>query len=345
MPARHTRLQPNHLLKSPHPEGTPASYPALRMEQNNQKFYFTTIPKGDIFPFCYVADRNEDPAKGFQRVLDISRAKDISKYLDESRGSIPTNVVLSAQQEAELRYDSKTKTLKFKRFPKSFLVLDGQHRLYGYGLTQKDHRVPVAIYEGLSKQEEVALFIDINTTQRGVPAALLLDIKQLAERESEDEAKLREMFDALGSDTESPLYGLTSASQSARGRIARPTFNKAVQPLLRIQLMQQLSRDKRLELFKNFLRALDQTLSDPKLLRVSAFFESFCSVFEEVLRLSRERHSNYKLDSLIKVLQPMNNIDLSRVSAGGRARLSKTTIVPILRELLVGQEVVDPNMV
>jgi len=273
------------------------------MEQNNQKFYFTTMPKADIFPFCYVADRNEDPAKGFQRVLDITRAKDISKYLDESRGSIPTNIVLSAQPEAEFKYDSSKKTLKFKRCPKSFLVLDGQHRLYGYGLTQKDHRVPVAIYEGLSKQAEVALFIDINTTQRGVPAALLLDIKHLAERESVEEAQLREMFDAIGSQTDSPLYGLTSASQSARGRIARPSFNKAVQPLIRIAVMEQLPREKRFELFKNYLRAVDQTLADPKLLRIAAYFESFCAIFDEVLRLSRERHSNYKLESLAKVLR------------------------------------------
>lgn len=300
---RHPRPQPNQLLKSNHVEGSTASYPALRMEQNNQKFYFTTMPKADIFPFCYVADRNEDPAKGFQRVLDITRAKDISKYLDESRGSIPTNIVLSAQPEAEFKYDSSKKTLKFKRCPKSFLVLDGQHRLYGYGLTQKDHRVPVAIYEGLSKQAEVALFIDINTTQRGVPAALLLDIKHLAERESVEEAQLREMFDAIGSQTDSPLYGLTSASQSARGRIARPSFNKAVQPLIRIAVMEQLPREKRFELFKNYLRAVDQTLADPKLLRIAAYFESFCAIFDEVLRLSRERHSNYKLESLAKVLR------------------------------------------
>jgi len=315
------------------------------MEQNGQKFYFVTIPKADIFPYCYVADRSEDPVKGFQRVLDITRAKDIARYLDESLGSIPTNVVLSAQSEAEIQYDGKSKTLKFKRFAKSFLVLDGQHRLYGYGLTKKNHRIPVSIYEGLGKQEEVALFIDINTTQRGVPAALLLDIKQLAQRENAEETQLREMFDALGTQTDSPLYGLTSASQSARGRIARPSFNKAVQPILRIQVMEQLSREKRLELFKNYLRALDQTLADPKLIPIAAYFESFCAVLEEVLRLSREKYSNYKFDSLIKVLQPFNNIDLSRVSAGGRARLSKTTIVPILKELLIGQVVVDPNMV
>jgi hypothetical protein len=52
----------------------------------------------------------------------------------------------------------------------------------GCGVIQKfpvKHRVLVAKYEGLSRAEETKLFIDINTNQRGAPAALLLDIKQL----------------------------------------------------------------------------------------------------------------------------------------------------------------------
>src|SRR5712671_6757689 len=98
------RPSPDSLLRSEE-LGTTASYPALRMEQNGQKFYFITAPKEDVFPFCYVADRQEEPEKGFQRVLDFGRAKDISRYLDDSLGSIPTNIVLSAQPEAELHYD------------------------------------------------------------------------------------------------------------------------------------------------------------------------------------------------------------------------------------------------
>src|SRR5204862_3919582 len=122
--------------------------------------------------------------------------------------------------EAELQYDGKKKLLRFRRIPRGFLVLDGQHRLYGYGFTKKKHRVPVSIYEGLSKKEEVALFIDINTTQRGVPAALLLDIKQLAQRESALEQELRELFDYLGSQPDSPLNGLMSPSHASKGKLA-----------------------------------------------------------------------------------------------------------------------------
>ena len=141
----------------------------MLMTQNNQKFYLATLLVEDIFPYCFVSRRDADPIAGFQRTLSESRAADIARYLDNGQGSIPTNLVLSAQPEAELEYNSKIKTIRFKRVSKSFLVLDGQHRLFGYGQTKKKHRVPVAIYEGLSRKEEAALFIDINTKSKRRP--------------------------------------------------------------------------------------------------------------------------------------------------------------------------------
>jgi DNA sulfur modification protein DndB len=224
-------------------------------------------------------------------------------------------------------------------------VLDGQHRLYGYGLTKKPHRVPVAIYEALSRKEEVALFIDINTTQRGVPAALLLDIKQLADREDEAEAAQRELFDYLGAQPDSPFYGLMSPSEAARGKISRPGFNRAVAPVLRLELMAQLPREKRFELFKNYLRAVEQTLLDPRLLRINVYLESFSGIFEDVLRLSREKHQDFKFPSLMDVLTPLRNVNLAEVSARGKARLTKNTVVTVLKQLLIGNIIVDPDMV
>lgn len=339
------RPTPSQLIRSDKPPGSIASYPALALEQNGQKFYVVTIPKEDVFPFCYVAGRDEDPKDGFQRTLDYNRARDIARYLDDSIGSIPTNVVLSAQPDADVEYNSKSKLIKFKRLSKAFLVLDGQHRLYGYGLTTKKHRVPVSIYVGLSKKEEVSLFIDINTTQRGVPAALLLDIKHLAERETIAETELRNLFDYLASEPDSPLHGLLSPSQSARGKIARPTFNRAVDPALKSQVMDQLPSTKRFLLFKNYIKAVEGCLSEPRLLALSVYFEAFCEIFDEVLRLARERHLNYKPESLTKILAPVKTIDLSRISSGGKTKITKTIIVSVLKQTLSGQVVVDESMI
>jgi DNA sulfur modification protein DndB len=339
------RPTPRDLLSSDKPEGTIASYPALALEQNGQKFYFATIPKEDVFPFCYVAGREEDAKDGFQRTLDYNRARDIARYLDDSIGSIPTNVVLSAQSDAEVEYSSKSKLIKFKRKPKAFLVLDGQHRLYGYGLTTKKHRIPVSIYVGLSKKEEVSLFIDINTTQRGVPAALLLDIQHLAEREKGVETELRNLFDYLLSESDSPVHGLLSPSKSARGKIARPAFNRAVGPALNSKVMDQLHKEKRFLLFKNYLKAVECCLSETRLLAFSAYFEAFCAIFDDVLLLARQQSGDYKLESLKRALAPVKNVDLTSISSGGRSKITKSTIVPVLKQSLSGKIIVNESMI
>ena len=92
-------------------------------------------------------------------------------------------------------------------------MLDGQHRLFAMDFTLNDYSFGVSIYEGLSRQDEVKLFIDINTKQRGVPSALLLDIKQLAGTETDTEEFLRELFDFVATDRGSPLKGLMSPAR------------------------------------------------------------------------------------------------------------------------------------
>lgn len=84
------------------------------------------------------------------------------------------------------------------------------------------------IYNNLEKSDEVRLFIDINTKQRPVPNELLLDIKKLAEAETDVEALLGLVFDRFASSPDSALLGLLSPSERRRGKISRVTFNVAL---------------------------------------------------------------------------------------------------------------------
>lgn len=332
-------------ITSAHQEGTTASYPAMPLTQNDMTFYLVTIPVEDIFPFCFVSRRVENSIDGFQRALDINRAIDIARYLDNSSGSIPTNMVLSAQKEAAVEYNYKTKTLKFKRFNNSFLVIDGQHRLFGYGLTTKKHRVPVAIYSGLTRTEEASLFIDVNTNQRGVPAALLLDIKQVAEREDESETILRIFFDKFSDDSDSPFCGYMSPSESKSGKISRVLFNKAFLPILSNNVIQKLHEDKQYLLLKNYFKAIDNFLAQPELLYKTAYFEAFCELFDDVLKISYSKYHNYKLDSLTKIIEPIKNVDLSFISSSGKTRITKLTILPVLKNVISSQIEVYEDMI
>jgi DGQHR domain-containing protein len=156
---------------------------------------------------------------------------DIADYIDAGFGTVPSAIILSAQPSAHLHFDRKTGLLSFKRDRRSFLIIDGQHRVFGFNLASRSVRVPVVIYNKLSRAEECRLFMDINTKQRPVPAELLLDIRRLSETETAAEALLHDVFDLFASEEDSALAGLLSPSERRKGKISRVTFNAALKSI------------------------------------------------------------------------------------------------------------------
>ena len=207
------------------------SYTAVLLSQGKHRFYTLAMPSRVLAETCVVDPRTENPIDGFQRVLDKRRAQEIADYIDVGFGTIPGSIVLSAQPEAELEYIRKARTVRFKKNPRSFLIIDGQHRVYGFKLSKETLRVPVVIYNGLTRSEEARLFMDVNTKQRPVPPELILDIKQLAEVETDVEALLRDVFDEFNTDSKSPLFGQLSSSERTKGKISRVTFNQAIKSI------------------------------------------------------------------------------------------------------------------
>lgn len=211
--------------------GKIVSYTASLITQGKYRFYTLAMPSDVLAENCTVDRRADNPVEGFQRLLDKTRAQEIADYIDSGFGTIPGAIVLSAQPEARLEYTRTKRTIRFTKHPRAFLILDGQHRVFGFSLSQTRLRVPVVIYNGLSKADEAKLFMDINTKQRPVPNELLLAIKQLAQSETSQEALLREVFDKFDQQTNSPLLGLMSSTERRSGKISRVTFNAALKPI------------------------------------------------------------------------------------------------------------------
>jgi DGQHR domain-containing protein len=209
-------------------------YSMSYVTQGDHRFYTLTLPSDVLASCSFATSRQEDPIVGFQRVLDEKRAQEIADYMDQGFGTIPTSIILSAQAEANLLVVGGGKTLEFTFHPHSFLILDGQHRVFGFSKAQTKLRIPAVIYNGLSKQQESRLFIDINTKQKPVPNELLLDIKRLADYEDDVEALLSELFDEFNADPTSPLIGLLSVASKNKGKISRVTFNNATKAVLSV---------------------------------------------------------------------------------------------------------------
>lgn len=296
------------------PNEKPAAQPAVEslrysvslVTQEKHRFYTLTMPSDILAKTCFVTTREEDPEAGFQRVLDKERAKQIADYIDSGLGTIPSSIVLSAQPEANLRDIGKGKTIEFRADRKAFLVIDGQHRVYGFSLAKNRLRVPVVIYNGLSKRDESRLFIDINTKQKPVPNELLLDIKKLAEYESDAENLFGEVFDLFYQQPSSPLFGLMSPIARSNGKISRVTFYAALKPLLPVfsgseseQVYNVLS-----EYIRAFKSQADRVKAG-KAVTNPIVFRAAMLVFPQIGARIKDKSKSYTTDNFVDILKPL----------------------------------------
>lgn len=297
----------SRIAKSRHKPGDVIRLAASLIMQADKRFYSVTMPTDMLWQCAFVTTRDSNPIDGFQRVLDPKRAKDIADYIDSEGGTIPGSIILSAQPDANLRSISGGKIIEFTLTPRSFLILDGQHRVFGFSMSETALRVPVVIYSGLSPVEEARLFIDINTKQRQVPNELLLDIKQLAQRENEKDALLREIFDMFAEEPDSALRGLTTSSTRQKNKISRVTFNLAFKTA--IAVFSTPNADEVYKVTNSYISAFAEVLGQlgiEERLVVPTVFRAIMDTFSDVARVYAAQYGrSFSKSKFVSILTPI----------------------------------------
>jgi DNA sulfur modification protein DndB len=166
-------------------------------------------------------DSNLSAFDSYQRMVSKARIKDIERYINEG-GFFPNSIIINFNTKKPLRFDevkscehcsqSDVGILHLPNRYHSAFIIDGQHRLYGYGNTEwKDkNTVPVVAFENLPEERQTRIFVDINHEQKSVPTNLLMTLMGEFNWGSDnaDEAlgavKAR-LIDRLNSAIESPL--------------------------------------------------------------------------------------------------------------------------------------------
>lgn len=320
---RHEKIAPSAPHTTANENTTTVS--VSRITQGKTKFFTMTMSIEVLAECATVETRAKNPIEGFQRHLDERRAEDIARYVDAGN-SIPTSIVLSAQPAANLKYTSVNRSITFTRTPASFLILDGQHRVFGFAKVTiaKKVRVPVVVYDGLTLAEECRLFIDINTKQRPVPNALLLDIKRLAERETDEESLLRDVFDRFATDVSSPLFGCMSAAESKSGTLSRVTFNSALKAIVNV------FEDKRVDgvynplsayltAWKGILRRDDAS----ELLVNATVFRAIMLLFTDVAQRVDARGGDLSVENFENAMVPLATAKLTKLLTSPGAKKSE----------------------
>ena len=209
---------------------------ALRFRQKRPdvNLYSSVVPLKDLLGRSLPDTYRHDNREGYQRPLTPSRLRQVSTYLREEEGVLPTSLLLCIRQPDHASFEAagieggggEPGVLTIPAGVRLWLV-DGQHRLSGLerALTKDkakwlaDYPLPVTIVEGIDAYEEMRYFHVINTRQKGVPTDVV-DRHLLAMREAEGAALLEregernylraratKLCDLLNSDPASPWYG------------------------------------------------------------------------------------------------------------------------------------------
>lgn len=292
---------------------------AFSIGSDDVELYLTVMKASEIFQVSKVSRVNEDPDVGYQRHLSEPRAKAIAEYLN-SGNLIPGAVILSAQENADIEFSDGE--LSISLIPNSLFVIDGQHRLYGSKLAEKEILLPVCIFKGLDHTTEVQYFIDINSTQKGVPKTLRIELmKFLSEDDSIDSIRAR-LFEELGNEVDSPLYGKLNPISSGRGRISHVPFKDAIEPILTKQPLSRLDYSDKKKLITNFLLATQGVLEviegEDTRLTSAVFFQAIFDNFEQICNLSMIHFRSYSSSSIKQIVEGIKNIDFSKFSGSNK---------------------------
>lgn len=171
---------------------------AIKVSQPLCEFYLTSMKAGDLLKvsFSEQLQYHDEAGKlqGSQRKIDSKRLNEIGRYIDSVEMSFPSSIVIAANynEEGELVDDENlrwnieevSETLFKILIPtdsKLAAVIDGQHRLQGFGdkyLTNQERLnvdLPVSIFFDLSNPYQAFLFATINGNQRKVDKSLALE--------------------------------------------------------------------------------------------------------------------------------------------------------------------------
>jgi DGQHR domain-containing protein len=147
--------------------------------------------------------RIHDPLKGFQRIVNEDRAKQIARTVLDQDRAFPNAITLATNLKDFKRSDREISIPERAKF----LVVDGQHRLWAQTFSEKDGQYACIIHLNKTEQEMAELFLEINDNQRRVPSSLRWDLVRLVRPEG-DEAGVTaaELVFALSTREDSPFY-------------------------------------------------------------------------------------------------------------------------------------------
>lgn len=207
------------------PELEHVRVPAIRGKIGGEIFFsFVTTPR-NLLKISFInhqAFNHPDGQPAYQRMISDSRIREIGSFISKG-GFFPTNILLNFSDDPRFdlisNNENSDRNVKFGWLTlpskyKSALVIDGQHRLYGFSRLSDhflDQSLFVLAFSKMTTYKEADLFITINHKQKSVPNSLLVSLlADLRMGDSDPATALSALASAIvrkcNNDKTSPLF-------------------------------------------------------------------------------------------------------------------------------------------
>ncbi len=291
--------------------------PVLKYEQNGTTMFLFLAQAKLIYEKFAVSRRIDDKELGYQRSFSSNRIRQIKNYLLKEKGIIPNSILVNIDY-GKYRYDESKNSLALKNENAIGFIIDGQHRIKGSYEAQPDLILPVVATVDLEIKAQAQLFVKINSTQKGVPSSLYLDLLDLIDGVIEDfddenvPAKLRsiEIAKRLNEDEESPLYDLIRLTgESGRG-IALSEFVTHIEQYVdpKDGKLLDYGFEQQYRIFKIYFKAikgvfLEQWDDQQTLILKTVGFGGLMKAFYDIFTLVIQHHQQFSTEVTIKTFE------------------------------------------
>lgn len=272
--------------------------PATILKQKDKSLYLFKINSSLLNKISYVTPRSEDNPDELQRVVNVARAKEIGKWLQDENSLLPNAVVIDLKQDVEIVAtgipDQVTISIPNPDDTddcKIAYILDGQHRVKGFDYSDGiSFDLAVVAVHNVTESVRAKLFIDINSKQVKVDERLLLDLMAGTRILESDDERVYEVIKGLDEEPSSALHGKIQFLPEQKGKwIKNTTMLALLKPHIgNGGVIYNKTTAQQIEIFNayfnSFKEVFEEAWNDQKtsVLTKSMGFEIITGIFREI---------------------------------------------------------------
>jgi len=286
--------------------------PAMAVTQHVPRpFYVFSLPASELRKIAYVSERTKDnPEEGIERNLIRSRCKKIGKYIQSQMAIFPNSIIIALEDTARFEPDGANGngTICIPRKPSQALILDGQHRLYGFDYAgDKDMGLLIVAFIDIPIKMKAHIFRMINGEQKPVNRSLVYDLLDLDTSTAKfEEERAHALVKELDRDEKSPFYQkIQMTGKREEGFISQASLITYLKPHLRtrglFQTEKYLSFNRQFALLSDYFNAVRDTFpfdwgNPDSILSKTAGINAFFRLLGDLVPLIEQdgKKSNYK---------------------------------------------------